>query len=72
MNFNNDLTIHRCREVFDYDPNTGNLIWRVRTCMRIKVGNTAGAVNKDGYLRAHIGITNPAVLLVCGFSNSKL
>lgn len=43
------LTQARVREVFAYDPNTGNLSWRLVTSNRIKVGRVAGLIGKNGH-----------------------
>ena len=38
------------REIFDYDPTTGQLIRRVATSRRVKVGDVAGsALKQNGY-----------------------
>lgn len=39
----------RMRELFDYDPCTGVLSWRVSTNSRVKVGDEFGCLNKRGY-----------------------
>lgn len=39
----------RLHEIFDYDPDSGNLIWKMRTSNRIKIGNIAGCINALGY-----------------------
>ena len=33
------LTYERAREVFNYDPNTGKLSWKVATSFRVRVGD---------------------------------
>ncbi len=60
-----DLTAAQVREVLDYDPETGNLIWRVRTGYRIKAGDIAGCKNNRGYVLIHTaGKNRPAHRLV--------
>ena len=39
----------RLRELFDYSPLKGQLIWRKAPSNRVKVGKPAGFVNKLGY-----------------------
>lgn len=43
------LSAARVREVLDYDPATGVFRWKVKSAIRIKVGDLAGAINKHGY-----------------------
>ena len=43
------ITQSRLHELFDYDPNTGNLLWKV-VRPNVKVGDVAGCIDKrDGY-----------------------
>lgn len=37
-------------DIFNYDPATGVLVWKIKTSNRIKVGSVAGYVNKKGYV----------------------
>ena len=48
------LTHARVLRLFDYDTPTGNLIWKVSESNRIKVGDAAGAVARNG--RRYIGV----------------
>lgn len=48
------LTHSRVIVLFDYDSSTGNLIWKVSESNRIKVGDSAGAVARNG--RRYIGV----------------
>ncbi len=43
----------RLRELFDYDPNTGLLTWKIQR-QRIKPGTLAGCIHAQGYVRVHI------------------
>ena len=45
------LTLERAREIFDYDPLTGVLRWRVSIGHRGKLGSSAGWEQGNGYLR---------------------
>jgi hypothetical protein len=42
------------RELFDYDPETGLLTWRVDRPQRIKAGMIAGSMHKAGYIRVKV------------------
>lgn len=44
------------RELFDYQPVTGELFWKVSRSNRVKVGTSAGCLNKQlGYVTIGIG-----------------
>ncbi len=43
------ITQSRLHELFDYDPETGNLIRKVATSKRVKVGDVAGCIKPTGY-----------------------
>lgn len=45
------LTLERAREIFDYDPLTGVLRWRVSVGHRCKLGSSAGWDQGNGYLQ---------------------
>jgi hypothetical protein len=47
---NVQLSYERARELFDYDPETGDLTWRVSTNWSIKVGSRAGGKDAEGYM----------------------
>lgn len=51
---NDELTVERVRELFDYDPNAGVLTWRIRTSNRVGVGSEAGTSESNGYRRVEI------------------
>jgi hypothetical protein len=42
---------NRLREIFSYDPDTGNLTRRKRTGNRGRVGDVVGSRDSHGYLR---------------------
>ena len=44
------LTKEAVRRLFHYDSATGNLIWKVRTSRRVKVGDIAGGPHSQGYV----------------------
>jgi hypothetical protein len=44
------VTVERVRDVLDYNPETGELRWKVRKSIRVKcAGGIAGGPNKGGY-----------------------
>lgn len=43
------LTLERLREVIVYDPETGNMIWRVDTGKKRLIGRKVGSVDGHGY-----------------------
>jgi hypothetical protein len=45
------LTARRLRQLLSYDPATGEFRWRVRVSIRVQVGQIAGRINGDGYVR---------------------
>lgn len=47
-NARNDLTVERCREVFDYDPETGFLRWKISPWANTPIGSVAGGIVKSG------------------------
>ena len=47
-----ELTAERARELFDYDPETGVLRWKVSK-QGLKAGAVAGTVSKLGYVHVH-------------------
>ncbi len=42
------LTYDEAHRIFEYDPKTGFLKWKVRTSIRVVVGQVAGTPNADG------------------------
>jgi len=50
-----DLTVDLLKHLFDYDKETGNLIWKVTNSNNQKIGDIAGSLNpKVGYIRVGI------------------
>ena len=52
----NELTQNQVRDLFDYRD--GNLYWKVKKARRIKIGDVAGYVCKDGYRKIVINGTS--------------
>lgn len=46
-----DLTAELAREFYRYDATTGVLQWLKKPCVRVAAGDTAGVLNRDGYLQ---------------------
>lgn len=44
----------RVRELFDYNPETGALLWKEKICRRIVPGVIAGRINHHGYWQVRI------------------
>ena len=44
------LTVERARELFTYDPDTGDLTRRLTLCGRAIAGRVAGFTDRDGYM----------------------
>jgi len=42
------------KELFDYNPETGDLTWKVRPANRVKIGDAVRGVGSSGYYRATI------------------
>jgi hypothetical protein len=49
-----DLTAEQVRELFDYDQQTGNLIWRDNKSGGVMAGQVAGCINARGYRRIRV------------------
>jgi len=50
-----DLTVDLLKHLFDYDKETGNLIWKVSNTRSQKIGDIAGSFDsKIGYIRVGI------------------
>ena len=49
-----DLTVDLIKHLFDYDKETGNLIWKVRSSRRVEIGYIAGRMQSAGYWRIRI------------------
>lgn len=44
------ITYEELTAIFDYIPETGDLVWKIKTNRRITVGTRAGTVNDHGYV----------------------
>lgn len=50
-----DITAAQVREVLDYEPVTGNLVWRKPVSRSVKVGDIAGTTKDNGYMQVRVG-----------------
>lgn len=50
-----DVQIENLKDIFDYNPDTGSLHWKVRVSQKIKPGMRAGWRDCNGYLKVTIG-----------------
>lgn len=48
------LTVERAKELFEYDPITGTLLWWVTKSSRAVVGSAAGSVNARGHVNVQV------------------
>lgn len=48
------LTQKRCYELFRYEPETGNLIWRITKSAKAVAGSVAGSVNAKGHVNLQV------------------
>lgn len=48
----NSLTAERLRSLLSYDAETGVFVWLVSTNGRIKVGDIAGNLDSNAYIKA--------------------
>jgi hypothetical protein len=46
-----DITVDEVREAFDYNEETGELIWKIKPCKKVGIGVVAGSYDKNGYRR---------------------
>jgi hypothetical protein len=44
-----ELTQEYLREIFDYDPETGILRWKIRPANRVSIGDEVGTLHHTGY-----------------------
>ena len=54
------LTAELARKFYDYNPETGELRWRIKPCQRMNAGDLAGCINSDGYLQVAFKATRYA------------
>lgn len=62
---NNLPTPERLKEVLRYDRKHGHLYWRVATSNRVKVGDKAGSIQKNGYIKVYVDGKNLWAHRVC-------
>ena len=48
------LTQQRCHELFRYDPETGNLVWRTTKSAKAIAGSVAGSINAKGHVNLQV------------------
>ena len=42
------------KDLLNYDPDTGDFTWKVSTSNRVRVGQVAGTLRHDGYIRIKV------------------
>lgn len=57
------VTVERLRELLNYDPDTGEVRWRMATSNRVKAGDRAGSDKSTGHGYPTIGIDGRRLLL---------
>ena len=48
------ITAERLRELLDYDPDTGQLVWLVKRGGTAVAGSVAGGIRLDGYINIYV------------------
>ncbi len=56
--FHSTVTVERVKELLDYDPETGVFTWKVDRGPKARKGDTAGWLEKSGYLNIRLGKKN--------------
>ena len=46
--------INLLRELLTYSPESGELRWKVRPCQSMSVGDVAGGVSQEGYIKVRV------------------
>jgi len=54
MRFNNEVSHKRLLEVLDYNKNTGYFYWKVFRNQKSRIGDKAGLLSSEGYIRIKI------------------
>lgn len=58
---------------FAYDENSGNLIWKVKPCDKVMIGDKAGHMERDGYIRVRLHKRNyPAHCIIWEMHNGPI
>lgn len=52
------ITFEEANTLFNYNPETGSLTWKVSRSSRVKIGQRVGSLMSEGYLRTRIGGRN--------------
>ena len=48
------VDVDRVRQLFDYDPDTGLLTWKVQVSNRIRIGSVVKSVSSEGYIQVGV------------------
>ena len=51
----NDLSRLEAEYIFDYDPKTGHLYWKISTTNSVKIGQKAGSVTAQSDFQKSMG-----------------
>ena len=48
------LSVERANELFDYNPETGVVVWKISPANCVKAGDEVGSINNEGYRQTKV------------------